>query len=437
MLDTLICGALIVNASGSIKADVGLQNGKIVVMGLALSELAHETLDADGLVLMPGLIDPHVHLNEPGREHWEGLETGTRALAAGGVTTFFDMPLNSTPVVTSVAAFRHKQALVEQKSLVNGYQWGGLIPTNLGDLEGLHQAGVIGFKAFMSNSGIDEFPAADDYTLFRGMQIAAKLGSIVAVHAESDTLTGGLSQEAQSLGKTSISDYLASRPALAEQEAISRAILLAKETNCALYVVHTSTAEGASLIHAARLQGVNVTCETCPHYLVLTDADVERLGAVAKCAPPLRSHSQQEALWQALLGGKVQTIASDHSPSSPDLKNDPNFFKVWGGISGCQSTLQLLLTFGHFQRGLSLERMVEMTSTNTAKRFGLADKGRIEVGANADMVLVDLHAESVLKAEDLYYRHKQSPYVGMNLRGKVMRTIVAGKTVYHEGNFYG
>jgi allantoinase len=436
MLDTLIHSALVVNASRTIKADVGLQGGKIAAMGLSLNEPARDTLDSDGLVLMPGLIDPHVHLNEPGREHWEGLETGTRALAAGGVTTFFDMPLNSTPVVTTVEAFHRKQALIERKSLVNGYQWGGLIPSNLGDLEGLHRAGVIGFKAFMSNSGIDEFPASDDYTLFRGMEIAAKLGSIVAVHAESDTLTGGLSREAHAQNKTDIRDYLASRPILAEQEAITRSLLYAKETGCALYVVHTSSAAGVSLIHEAQIQDINVTCETCPHYLVLTDTDVERLGAVAKCAPPLRSEDEQKKLWEALLRGEVQTIASDHSPSSPDLKNDPNFFKVWGGISSCQSTLQLLLTFGHFQRGLSLERIVAMTSTNTAKAFAL-NKGRIEIGMDADVVLVDLNAKTTLQAIDLHYRHKQSPYVGMNLRGKVVRTIVGGKTVYHEGTFYG
>lgn len=436
MLDTLIRGAVVVNATGSVRADVGLQAGQVVVMGRDLTLAAQTVLDADGLHLLPGLIDPHVHLNEPGRSEWEGLATGTRALAAGGVTTFVDMPLNSSPVVTTVAAFRQKQALIAQKSLINGYQWGGLIPGHLDDLAPLHAAGVLGFKAFMSDSGLAEFPAADDRTLLAGMKIIAQLGSLLAVHAESDSLTHGLAQQAQANGDTSIAAYLATRPPVAEWEAISRALLYARETGCTLYVVHTSTAQGAALIAQARAHGQDVTCETCPHYLVLSEDDMLRLGAVAKCAPPLRSPAEREALWAALQRGEIQIIGSDHSPALPDMKTSPDFFQVWGGISGAQHTLSLLLTFGHFARGLSLEQIVGLTSTHAARRFGLTGKGYIGVGADADLVLVNPEDRYEVSADTLHYRHRQSPYLGLTLHGRVVRTLVKGRTVYHEGTFY-
>lgn len=437
MLDTLIRGAQVVNAHGTLQADVGLQAGRIVVMGQQLTLAAHETIEAAGLHLLPGLIDPHVHLNEPGRTDWEGLESGTRALAAGGVTSFVDMPLNSTPVVTTVDAFQRKQALIQQKSLIHGYQWGGLIPGHLEHLAGLHAAGVLGFKAFMSDSGLDEFPAADDATLYRGMQIIARLGSVLAVHAENDALTRGLTQAAQADGHTSAAAYLATRPPIAEHEAIQRALLFARATDCALYVVHTSTPYGAHLIAQARANSQKVTCETCPHYLVLTEDDMLRLGAVAKCAPPLRSAAEQNGLWLALERGEIQIIGSDHSPSPPDRKTDADFFNVWGGISGAQHTLSLLLTFGHRQRGLPLETIVALTSFNASVQFRLTKKGRVSVGADADLTLVDLSRPVGITAEALHYRHRQSPYVGMILQGSIMRTLVSGRTVYHEGDFYG
>lgn len=434
-MPTLIQGGTVVNADGQQRADVLIEQGVITQVAPEIVVDNARTIAAHGQYVLPGLIDPHVHFNEPGRTEWEGLATGTRALAVGGITSFFDMPLNSSPPVTTVAAYDAKRALMDSKALVNGFLWGGLIPGNLHELHGLSARGVIGFKAFMSNSGIDEFPAVDDDTLYEGMKIVAALGGIVAVHAENDSLTGAQAQRAQANGATSVRAYLDSRPSVAEAEAIQRALFFAQETGCKLYVVHTSTAHGADLIHAARAVGVDATCETCPHYLTLTDADMEHLGAVAKCAPPLRSAGERALLWQALLDGRVHTLGSDHSPSAQDLKDNPNFFRVWGGISGCQSTLQLLLTEGYFQRGLLLEQIVALTSANTARTFGLSAKGRIATGMDADLALVDIHATSTLRAEDLYYRHAVSPYVGRTLRGRVMQTLVGGETVYHEGTF--
>jgi allantoinase len=286
----------------------------------------------------------------------------------------------------------------------------------------------------MSASGIDDFPCADDLTLYEGMARAAKLGRIVAVHAESDQLTGLLTRRAVALGQTSIADYLRSRPVIAELEAIERAILFASETGCALHVVHVSCGRGVSLVAAARMRGVDVSCETCPHYLTLTEEDLELLGPVAKCAPPLRSQAEQSQLWRQLSDGTLPMVASDHSPSPPEMKTAASFFQVWGGIAGCQSTLQLLLTEGYARRELPLTRIAELTAAYVAQRFDLAPaKGRLEVGADADLALVDLRHTSMLRSEDLFYRHRISPYVGRTLHGRIVRTLVRGTTVFLEG----
>lgn len=433
MYDVVIRGGTVVDSTQHTVADVAITGGSIAAVAPAIAEGGQTEIDAAGLVVLPGGIDPHVHFNEPGRTDWEGLASGTRALAAGGVTTCFDMPLNSSPPTTTTEAFDLKQAAIRASAVVNCYQWGGLIPGNLQNLDALHARGVIGFKAFMSNSGIDEFPAVDDHTLMAGMRTAARLGSIVAVHAESDTITSERAAEAVRTGKVSARDYLDSRPAVAELEAIHRAIFLARAVGCKLHIVHVSTARGVDAVLSARRQGVDVTCETCPHYLVLTDEDVERLGAVAKCAPPLRPRAEQEALWSLLLAGDIPVIASDHSPSPPEMKQGNDFFAIWGGIAGCQSTLPLLLTEGYHRRGMSLLKIAAVTSTNTAARFGLANKGRIAPGADADLTLVDLHARYTLTAGDLLYRHKISPYIGREMTGRVVRTLVAGRTVYADG----
>jgi allantoinase len=292
---------------------------------------------------------------------------------------------------------------------------------------------VIGFKAFMSNSRIDDFAAVDDLTLFEGMARAANLRRLVAVHAENDAITAGLARRALAEGHTAIRDYLHSRPVVAELEAIARAIVLAEETGCALHLVHVSTGRGVALVAAARDRGVDISCETCPHYLVLTEDDMERLGAIAKCAPPLRTKADQDDLWQKLHDGTLPMIASDHSPAPATMKSDPNFFKVWGGISGCQSTLALLLTDGYHRRGLPLPTIAASTSGFVARRFGLHRKGRIAIGADADLALVDLQAGSVLQSSDLRYRHQHSPYVGKELRGRIVRTLLRGTTIAING----
>ena len=334
--------------------DIAVANGEIVSLEKNFSGKVRKEIDSTGLHIFPGIIDSHVHFNEPGRTDWEGFETGSRALAAGGGTLFFDMPLNAHPPTTDAESFGLKLDAAKKSSLIDFAFWGGLVPGNLDKLEELAECGVIGFKAFMADSGIEDFSCVDDNTLRAGMKRAAKLKLPVAVHAESETITKQLAQEKIGQGKNSIRDYLDSRPVAAELDAIGRALEIAGETGCALHVVHVSSGAGVTLIIEAQKRGIDVSCETCPHYLALSEDDMEKIGALAKCAPPLRSVAEQENLWKHLQAGEITSIGSDHSPSPPAMKTGANFFKVWGGISGIQHLLPLLISEGHVKRQIAL-----------------------------------------------------------------------------------
>jgi allantoinase len=285
----------------------------------------------------------------------------------------------------------------------------------------------------MAQSGTDDFQAADDLTLYEGMARARELNALVAVHAENDLITSGLAARAIAAGRAGIRDFLASRPVIAELEAISRAILFAEETGCALHIVHVSTGRGVALVTAARARGVNVTCETCAHYLFFTAADVEQIGVYAKCAPPIREQPERDNLWDAVASGDLPIVTSDHSPSPVEMKRRDDAFHAWGGISGVQSTLPVLLTEGYAQRGIDLERLARITAENVARRFALPRKGTIAPGKDADFALVDLGARYELQRDDLQDRHRLSPYVGRQFRGRVVRTILRGSTPWHNG----
>jgi len=434
-VDLIVRGA---SLAGAAVADIGVADGVIVALEPELAGPAREELDARGLVALPGAVDAHVHLNDPGRSDWEGFATGTRALAAGGTTTCADMPLNAIPPTLDGPSFDAKAAAAHGTAHVDVALWGGLVPGDLDRLDELAARGVVGFKAFMSASGVPEFEAADDLTLLEGMARAATLGLPVAVHAESDVLTGRLAARAVAEGRTTVADYLASRPVVAELEAIGRAIGFACETGCALHVVHVSTARGVALVAEARAGGVDVTCETCPHYLVLDADDAQRFGAVAKCAPPLRPADELDALWARVLAGDVDLIATDHSPSPAALKRGDDALAWWGGISGAQTLLALLLDAGVHARGLTPARVAQLIGAAPAERFGLAPhKGRIAVGADADLALVDLDATWTLTAEDLLDRHRLSPFTGRTLRGRVVRTLLRGTTIARDGRVAG
>ncbi len=435
--DLIVRGARLAWLPGAPVGDVASSGGVVTAIGPELGGDAAQAIDGTGLHLLPGGIDPHVHLNEPGRTDWEGVATGTAALAVGGVTCAIDMPLNSSPAVVDGASFDLKAAAIPGAARVDLALWGGLVPGDVDRLDEQAARGVVGFKAFMSHGGLEDFPPADDLTLYEGMARASALGLPVAVHAESDAITAGLAARARAEGRVGVRDYLASRPVVAETEAIARAIHLAAETGCVLHVVHVSTGAGVALVADARARGVNVTCEVCPHHLVLDEEDMVRLGAVAKCAPPLRPRAESEALWRALAGGDVAMVSSDHSPSPGSLKQGDDMFAVWGGIAGAQSSLELLVGEGALAGRVELRAIAELFAGAAARRFELRGKGLVEPGADADLVLVDLESSRVLAASDLRTRHAISPYVGRELRARVVRTVLRGETAALDGEVVG
>jgi allantoinase len=430
--DLVVRGGQVVTHDSIDAADIAIEDGCVSAIGRELPG-ARQEIDARGLTIFPGLIDIHVHFNEPGRTEWEGAATGSRALAAGGATLFFDMPLNSSPCTIGPEEFDQKRAALEQSSITDFALWGGIVPGNCAQLSALAERGVVGFKAFMADSGLPEFPRSDDLTLYEAMREAAKLGLPVAVHAENDELIKSLTARAMSAGRTGIRDYLESRPVLAEVEAIQRATLLAAETGAKLHIVHISSGRGVAAAFEARARGVDIAIETCAHYLFFTEEDVERIGAAAKCAPPLRDKREREKLWTALVRGVVNVVASDHSPAPPEMKSDSNFFRIWGGVAGGQSTLAVLLTAGHHERGLPLTRIADLTAAWPALRFRLPNKGSIAVGNDADLTLVDLNASYKLEESGLFQHHRISPYIGSSFRGVVRQTLLRGKPIFADG----
>jgi allantoinase len=411
--------------------DVAVDDGVVAEVGPALAA-GREEIDARGHLVLAGGVDAHVHLNDPGRAGWEGFETGTRALAAGGMTCACDMPLNALPPTLDGAAFDAKVAAARGRARIDFALWGGLVPGPLSRLDELAERGVVGLKAFMCPSGVDEFPAADEETLGRGMERAAGLGLPVALHAEDPAVVEPAAARARAEGRLTMADWAASRPVEAEVEAVRTALELAEETGCAVHIVHTTCMQAVDLVSAARRRGVDATCEACPHHLVLDEDDAGRIGALAKCAPPLRSPAERRGLWEGVAGGAVALIASDHSPGPPELKTGDDMFAVWGGISGAQTMLPLMLTHAP-AHGVSAERVAELTGAAPAARLGLAGKGRLEPGADGDLAIVRMGEGRELREADLEYRHPRSPFAGRRLAARVVRTIVRGRTVWGEG----
>jgi allantoinase len=437
----VIRGGTVVLPTGQRPADIAVGDGTISAIGSEVRD-GEEVIDARGLVVLPGVVDAHVHFNEPGRADWEGWETGTRGAAAGGVTTVLEMPLNAHPPTTTAAAFDAKFAVASEKALVDFGLWGGLVPENLGDLESLHHRGVIGFKAFMSHSGIDDFHRVADGILAIALKVTARLNAIVGVHAESHELVERLGTEIRTEGRTDRLSWCRARPARAEVEAIGRLLACMRGAGKGVraHVVHVSCAEGLAEVDAARGKGVAITAETCPHYLAFTEDDFERIGPALKCAPPIRDAATREALWDALLAGRVDLIGSDHSPcpAADKQKGDEDIWQAWGGVAGIQATLPVLMTDGVHARGLSFERLAHLTSTAPAQLFGLYPrKGAIAVGADADFALVDPARAWTLESSELETRSGVSAYLGRKFTGKVVRTIVRGKSVFVDGTVVG
>ena len=433
-LDLIVRGGSVVTPEGISVRDIGVFGGRIATIAPEISDPAPVVVEASGRYVFPGILDAHVHFNEPGRADWEGIATGSAALAAGGGTAFFDMPLNSEPPVLDAARLRAKRLLAEEKSCVDFALWGGLTPLNLDKLAALRDAGAIGLKAFMSSSGIETFPRVGTAVLREGMKRAARLGLLVAAHAEDEALAAKFTAQQKALGKTDARAWLASRPVEVELEAIRVALELAGETGCALHVVHVSSPEGVVLIDEARAQRVDVTAETCPHYLLLNEKDVARIGTSAKCAPPIRDETRRKALWSELRDARIHTIGSDHSPAPPELKRSADFFAAWGGVSGVQHGFQLLLSECAGTAGQDLPRLAALLARNVARRFRLdRHKGSLAEGYDADFSIFELGPERAIEADELWTRHRTSAYVGRKCRVRITDTYVRGTAVYAAG----
>jgi allantoinase len=383
------------------------------------------------LVLLPGLVDSHIHINEPGRTEWEGFATATRAAAAGGYTTLVDMPLNCLPETTTVAALEAKRLAAAGQCRVDWAPWGGLTGLNAGHLAPLAEAGVAGFKCFLINPGIEGFAMIERHELEAALPELARTGLPLLVHAE---LAEHLYPGGETDDWTQYATYLRSRPDGAELAAIRMLIDFCRRYSFPLHIVHLSTAQALQELADARSEGLPITVETCPHYLHFCAEEIPTGGTLFKCAPPIRSRENREALWQGLRDGVIDLIATDHSPCPPSMKQG-NFRQAWGGIASLSVAISVVWTDMR-SRHLPLDRLAYWMSAQPAKLAGLHDrKGAIAPGYDADLVVFDPDAEFTLRAEDLQYRHLVSPYLGETLRGKVHATFVRGTAVYDQGSF--
>jgi allantoinase len=437
--DLLITNGILVDHNGMVQGDLTVREEKIAgIFSPGEKHRAEEIIDAKGMLVLPGMIDSHVHFNEPGREVWEGFETGSKSAAAGGITTIIDMPLNSSPCTVNGSELKRKIERGEKHSVVDFGLWGGATPENMDRLEELDRGGVVGFKAFMSNSGIDEFMHINDGDLIEILHRLGGMDQVLGLHAENEAITGHLSKKLKSMGRTDRNAYLESRPPLAEEEAVHRALfVVARDApGTSLHFLHTTLSSNMEAVHRAKRMGLKVTVETCPHYLALTEKDFLALGPVAKCAPPIRSEREVEALWNSVKSGLVDVIGSDHSPCTLDLKEkgNENIWEAWGGICGVQTMLPILFSEGVVKRKLSPSLLVKMLSYAPSKLFGIHPrKGALQVGCEADIVLFDPEKKWIVEKEGLFYRNKHFPFVGRRVTGAVVITVLRGKVVYRKG----
>ena len=401
--------------------------------GLITDVVPYQLINAENVgddVLMPGIIDAHVHINEPGRTHWEGFETATQAAAAGGITSVIDMPLNASPVTTSAAALQKKIAAAVNKLNVNVGFYGGLIPGNQSELEALIKEGVLGIKCFLTHSGIDEFPNVGEADLDKAMPIIAKYGIPLLAHCELFE-----EEEAHALSKFpgSYPEYLASRPKKWENDAVDLMIKLCRRHHCPIHIVHVSSAEALQSIAKAKQEGLPITAETCAHYIYFNAEQIPDHHTIYKCAPPIREESNNRLLKEALKTGILDFITTDHSPAPPDIKqiDTGNFLTGWGGIAGLQFLLPA--SWSALKETISLEKFIPLLTSRPAQFLKIADrKGKIQVGYDADLVVWRPEEKQEITSGRTLHRHKISPYIGFQLHGIVLQTILSGATVYNN-----
>jgi allantoinase len=427
-LDLVFRARRVITTAGEVARCVGVRNGSIVAI-----EPYDAALDADRVielgedeVLLPGLVDSHVHVNDPGRSEWEGFASATRAAAAGGVTTIIDMPLNSIPPTTDVAALEVKRKTATGQAFVDVGFWGGAVPGNLADLRGLHDAGVFGFKCFLLHSGVDEFPHLEPDELQAAMREVRSFGALMIVHAEDSHAI----DHAPAAHGESYRDFLASRPRGAENLAIAQVIELARWTGCRVHVLHLSSSDALPMIRSARRDGVQLTVETCPHYLTFSAEEIADGATQFKCCPPIREADNRELLWQGVADGTIDCIVSDHSPCTPELKRFDigDFGVAWGGISSLQLGLPAIWTEAR-RRGHALTDVVRWMASGPAAQAGLLRKGQIALGYAADLCVFAPDDAFVVDVERLHHKNPVTPYAGRPLAGVVRSTWLRGERI--------
>lgn len=418
---------------GVSRAEIGVKDGRIAEIAAGSSLTGAVAADADIVevdetqILLPGLVDTHVHVNDPGRSEWEGFDSATRAAAAGGVTTIIDMPLNSLPPTVSVEALDVKREVAGPKAFVDVGFWGGAIPGNTADLAPLHEAGVYGFKCFLEDSGVEEFPPLEPEEMRADMAELARFDGLLIVHAEDHEVMASVPKGP---GGPKFSDFLATRPKEAENVAIARVIEAARETGARAHILHLSSADALPQIAAAKAEGVKLTVETCPHYLVFSAEEIPDGATTHKCCPPIREEANREALWQGLIDGTIDCIVSDHSPSTAELKllESGDFGSAWGGISSLQLGLSLVWTEAA-ERGIDLAEVVRWMSSAPAAVARVENKGSIVVGNDADFAIFAPDEKWTVSATELYHRNQITAYDTRTVRGAVKSTILRGAPV--------
>ncbi|MEH7418396.1 allantoinase AllB [Neobacillus drentensis] len=437
--DLLVKNGFVFTEEGFREVTIKIRDEKIVSLVESeagpILETAENIIDASGCLVVPGFIDAHVHFNDPGRTDWEGIETGSRAAAMGGTTTIFDMPLNCSPSTISLKNLEDKREYLTSLSHIDYALWGGMTGTNLKNRQELAQMseGVIAWKSFMSESGIEDFQYVSPKELKQAMQAAKEHGKILALHAEWEKDIARLTAfNKQHPWLNERSAYLASRPISAEEKAVNYALELAAKYGTALHFVHISSPKVVRLIEEAKKSGVNVTVETCPHYLIFDEEDFLREGALLKCAPPLRKRQEVEGLWECLADGVIDTIGSDHSPCLYSMKETDSIWDAWGGIQGVQFTW-LAMADEALKRGVPLKQILPLGTSNVADRFGISGrKGRISPGLDADLVLICLDETTVAEKKSFGFRNTYSPYENRVFSTKVKKTMLRGRVIYDD-----